>query len=177
MEEIWKDIAGFEGAYQVSNLGRVKSLGGWRGTAKRREIIRSLSKTRDGYLKVRLLYNGKDLTTRVHVLVANAFIPKPEGKNTVNHKDGNKENNNVTNLEWADRHEQLEHAYRLNLKKSMRGVGNTQAKLTAEQVREIRATYVRQSQQYGTVALARKYGVTNRIIGLIVAGKSYKDIE
>lgn len=71
----------------------------------------------DGYPSVKLTYFGKKLTTRVHRLVAEAFIPKVENKETVNHKDGNKENNHFSNLEWADRAEQLQHAYDLGLKK------------------------------------------------------------
>jgi len=172
--EVWKDIKGFEGCYQVSSLGRVKSLA--RNGSPYGENIRKLSHTKDGYLKIRLLGNGKDITTRVHRLVAEAFIENPDNKETVNHIDGNKENNSVENLEWSDRHEQLYHAYNLGLKKPMQGCKNAHAKLTEEQVREIRATYVRQSKEFGTVALSKKYGVTNRVIGLVVNGKAYKNV-
>lgn len=170
MQEVWKDVEGFEGLYQVSNLGRVRSLGS-------RGRIRSLSLTKDGYVKVRLIHKGKDKTARVHRLVAEAFVPNPDNKGTVNHIDGDKTNNRVDNLEWTDRSEQMHHAYRLGLKTPMGGSKNSQAKLTEEQVKEIRRDYVRQSQEFGTVALAKKYGVTNRVIGLIVNGKSYKNIE
>jgi len=101
------------------------------------------------------------------------FIPK---KDTVNHIDGNKENNAASNLEWADRHEQLDHAYRLGLKKAIRGVENGNSKLTAEQVKEIRKKYIPQSEQFGTVALAKKYGVTDATIGHIIRGETYKDV-
>lgn len=177
MEEIWKDIEGFEGFYQISNLGRVKSLGGWCGTAKRKEKIRSTSLTHDGYVKVRLIHQGKDKTMRVHRLVAEAFIPNLEGKDTVNHIDGNKLNNSVLNLEWTDRTEQMLHAYDLGLKTSRVGSTNSNAKLTDEQVKEIRKLYVPYSKQFGTVALAKKHGVTNRVIGLIVNGKAYKNVK
>jgi hypothetical protein len=176
MTEEWKDITGFEGFYQISNFGRVKSLGGKCGSAMRKPSIRSTSLTKDGYEKVRLLWGGKDKTVRIHRLVAEAFIPNPEGKETVNHIDGNKRNNHVSNLEWADRSEQLYHAYKLGLKQSKVGSNNPVAKLSDEDVREIRKTYVRQSREYGTVALAKKYGVTNRVIGLVVSGKSYKNV-
>lgn len=177
MNEEWKDIEGFEGFYQISNLGRVKSLGGWCGTAKRKEKIRSASLTQDGYVKVRLQHKGKDKTARVHRLVAEAFIPNPENKDTVNHIDGNKQNNAVSNLEWVDRTEQMLHAYDLGLKSSRVGSQNSNAKLTDEQVREIRKSYVPYSKEFGTVALAKKYGVTNRVIGLIVKNKSYKNVK
>lgn len=156
MNEIWKSIDGF---YEVSNLGRVKSPNG----------IRKLSLTPDGYQRIRLIHNGVDKTVRVHRLVAEAFIPNPENKETVNHKDGNKLNNCVDNLEWMDRHEQLQHAYDNGLKKPV----HTNRKLTKEQVEEIKRLYVPQSKEFGTVALGRKYGVTNRVIGNIIRGLSY----
>lgn len=177
MKEEWKDIKGYEGFYQISNHGRVKSLGGWCGTVKRKEKIRSTSLTYDGYEKVRLIHQGKDKTMRVHRLVAEAFIPNPENKDTVNHIDGNKRNNIVSNLEWVDRSEQMTHAYRLGLKESRVGSHNSNAKLTDEEVREIRKSYVPYSKELGTVALAKKYGVTNRVIGLIVKNKAYKNVK
>lgn len=176
MIEIWKDIESFDGFYQISNLGRVKSVSRKIGTCYRKERIRSLSLTKDGYVKLRLSYCGKDVTMRVHRLVAEAFIPNSNNKETVNHKDGNKLNNCVDNLEWADRSEQMYHAYKLSLKKSVQGAENTQSKLTDEQVKEIRKSYVRYSKEFGTVALAKKFNVTNRVIGLIVRNLSYKNV-
>jgi hypothetical protein len=177
MTEQWKDIEGYEGFYQISTCGRIKSLGGWCGTAKRKEKIRAVSFTHDGYVKVRLVYQGKDKTVRVHRLVAEAFISNPENKSTVNHKDGNKENNNVENLEWIDRTEQMLHAYNLGLKTSRVGSANTNSKLTNDEVREIRKAYVSYSKEFGTVALAKKYGVTNRVVGLVVSMKAYKNVK
>lgn len=177
MKETWRDIDGFDGFYQVSDQGRVRSVGGQCGTVKRKECIRSVSLTRDGYEKVRLIHQGKDKTMRVHRLVAEAFIPNPDNKSTVNHIDGDKRNNKVSNLEWADKSEQMEHAYKLGLKESRMGSHNSNAKLTDEQVREIRSSYIPQSREYGTVALSKKYGVTNRVIGLVVRGEAYKDVK
>lgn len=176
MEE-WKDIRGYEGFYQVSNMGRVKSLGGQCGTVYRKERIRTKSLTKDGYERVRLIRNGADKTMRVHRLVAEAFVPNPDNKETVNHIDGNKLNNVASNLEWTDRSEQMQHAYRLGLKTSISGAHNSNAKLTEEDVRTIRKEYIPQSRTHGTVALAKKYGVTNRVIGLVVNRKAYKEIE
>ena len=98
MEEEWKDIANFEGLYQVSNSGRVKSLpkvgsGGHNG------II--LSQSKDGYLLVYLYANRKKVACKVHRLVAKAFIPNPNNFPQVNHKDEIKDNNCFTNLEWC----------------------------------------------------------------------------
>ncbi len=177
LEEIWKDIEGFNGFYQVSNLGRIKSLGGWCGTAKKKERIRILSHTKDGYLKVRLMYKGKDITCRVHRLVAEAFIPNPKKLETVNHIDGNKENNVVNNLEWCDRTYQMEHAYKLKLKTSRLGSDNANAKLTDEDIKYIKSVYKKYSREFNTVSLAEKFNVTNRVIGLIVNNKTYKNVK
>lgn len=170
MEEVWKDVAGFEGAYQISNHGRVRSIPR-QGT--RTKEIRTICYTRDGYARIRLLFKGKDVTVRIHRLVAEAFVPRVEGKDTVNHIDGNKLNNRADNLEWADRSEQMYHAYDNDLKKPMRGENNGNAKLTAEQVEAIRKEYVRYSKEHGTVALGKKYGVNNSTIGAIVRGVTY----
>ena len=172
MQEVWKDISGYDGYYRVSNLGNVMSVGGRKGT-RANPITLKQSVNHDGYMKVRLIYNGKDVTARVHRLVAETFIENTEGKDTVNHIDGNKKNNCVDNLEWADRSEQMYHAYRLGLKPPMKGTHNSQAKLTDADVAEIKRTYKRNSKEFGTVALGRKYGVTNVVIGRVVRGVAY----
>ncbi len=92
--EIWHDIEGYEGLYQVSNKGRVKSL--YNGS----ERILKLHDDGRGYLKAHLTKENTSKHIRVHRLVANAFIPNPENKPQVNHKDENKKNNCVENLEW-----------------------------------------------------------------------------
>ena len=99
MEE-WRDIVGFEGKYQVSNKGRVKSLN-YRHTG--REQILKPKKDKGGYLQVHLNKDGKDKLYLVHRLVAMTFIPNPDGLSEVNHKDENKENNAVDNLEFCSR--------------------------------------------------------------------------
>jgi hypothetical protein len=98
MEEIWKPIKGYEGRYEVSNLGRVKSyvVDHINGT------IRKGIKTRIGYLTVTLYdTNGNIKTHPIHRLVASAFIPNPNGYPQVNHKDEDKTNNHADNLEWC----------------------------------------------------------------------------
>lgn len=178
MIEEWKDIPKFEGCYQVSNFGNVRSfLTGHKGFKRKEPVIRSLSLTHDGYQKVRLLANGLDITMRIHRLVAEMFVPNPCGKETVNHIDGNKLNNQSDNLEWADRHEQLDHAYKMGLKRADRGCDNVHSKLTPEQVTAIRAEYRKGSRQFSSVRLGEKYGVSHRVILLIVNGKSYRNIK
>ena len=113
MEEIWKDIEGYEGLYQVSNLGNVKSLRKRidKGKCHRyfdEKILKPIETNR-GYLRVKLCKNRKIKKTRVHRLVAEAFIKRPELE--VNHIDGNKKNNKAENLEWVTQKENKQHAW------------------------------------------------------------------
>ena len=111
MEEIWRDVKGYEGLYQVSNLGRIKSLerfiktrknkNGMNGYIHKQESIRIPTKDYKGYLRLNLCKEGKQKPFKVHRLVAQAFIPNPNNLPQVNHKDENKENNCITNLEWC----------------------------------------------------------------------------
>ena len=100
--EIWKDI--YEG-YQVSNLGRVKSL--------KRETILTPRENHKGYLQVHLRHNGKDITPKVHRLVAKAFIANPNDLPQVNHINGNKADNRVENLEWCTNGQNQKHSYEM----------------------------------------------------------------
>ena len=99
-KEIWKDILGYEGKYMVSNWGRVKSLN-YHRTSKER-ILKG-RKTKNGYLHVKLYKDGKGKWYFVHRLVAEVFLENPKGYNEVNHRDENKQNNCVDNLEWCSR--------------------------------------------------------------------------
>lgn len=98
MEEVWKDIVGYEGKYQVSNLGRVKSLN-YKQTNSERILKENTDKK--GYKRAHLFKNGKGVHISIHRLVAEAFIPNPNNYPQVNHKDENKANNNMENLEWC----------------------------------------------------------------------------
>ena len=108
MEE-WEDIEGYEGIYQVSNLGRVKSLN-YNRTKKEKILKPQLH--RKGYLYVVLYKEGKGRHYKIHRLVAQAFIPNPENKPEVNHKDEDKTNNKVENLEWTTRRENCNYGTR-----------------------------------------------------------------
>lgn len=121
--EIWKDIDFTKGRYQVSNVGNVRRLG--YNMIKSNGAVMHLKPMHmkqhedpDGYLTVG--FTCKDIgiykTCMVHRLVASAFIPNTENKPTVNHKDGNKKNNRIDNLEWATYQEQSDHAHRIGLR-------------------------------------------------------------
>lgn len=120
MNEIWKDIKGYEGQYQVSNLGRVKSLDRYvpcnRGvTLLKSQIMKPME--RKGYLRVSLSKDNKDTAFSIHRLVADAFVDNPDNKPQVNHIDGNKQNNIASNLEWCTNGENQLHAYKTGLHK------------------------------------------------------------
>ena len=100
MNEEWRDIKGYEGKYQVSNLGRVKSLG---NNKSKKEKILDPKSNMYGYKEVRLSKEGKRKPYKVHRLVAIYFIPNPNNYKEVNHKDENKQNNRIDNLEWCSR--------------------------------------------------------------------------
>lgn len=167
--EIWKDIKGFEGIYKISNTGYVKSLARVCGTCHRKEKILADRITKDGYKHVRL-QNGKiTKDCRNHRLVAEAFIPNPLNLETVNHIDGNKLNNDVSNLEWMNRSDQMVHAYKLGLKHPVLG-----KKFSTSDLQYIRDVYVKGSREYGSVALSKKFNCCHSEILNIVKGKSYK---
>lgn len=111
--EIWKDINNFENFYQISNMGRVRSLDRLSGKNNKQfygKIIKQFVGT-SGYFFVNLKNNDKNNPKMVHCLIGIAFIPNPENKKTINHKDGNKLNNHVSNLEWMTHSENQLHAF------------------------------------------------------------------
>ena len=106
MEEVWKDIPGFEGWYQASNLGRIRSLDRYvnyktSGTALKKGKILKDKVSNKGYLEVTLVQNGRHCYKRVHQLVAASFIPNPYGYSCINHINENKFDNRADNLEWC----------------------------------------------------------------------------
>lgn len=177
IKEVWKDIHGYEGIYQVSNTGKVKKLyrewfgrnGGLR-TSEERIFTPHYSKF--GYNHHCLIKAGKTKDVRVCRLVALAFIPNPENKPFVNHKDGNKANDHVDNLEWNTHSENDLHAFRIGLRKSPRGSLNGASKVTEEIVIKIRKEY--KGGRY--VDLAKKYGLCPNHIGQIIRKNTWKHI-
>lgn len=183
MEEIWKDIEGYVGHYQASNLGRIRSLDRtftqWNEAGKKFSVKPLKGKVmkgfsdKDGYLRINLTNEGKKTQHCVHRLVAQTFIPNPENKLEVNHKNGIKDDNAVLNLEWATRSENAIHALREGLYEPARGERKN-GKLKEYQVIEIHALYATGS--YTQAQLAEKYSIGSGTVSRIINGKEWSHV-
>lgn len=109
MKEVWKPIENYEGLYEVSNTGKIKTFYGRNGA----KFLKPLINKTHGYSTVCLYKNKKLKNVRLHKLVASAFILNPEEYYDINHKDGNKTNNHVDNLEWCNRSHNMKHCFAL----------------------------------------------------------------
>lgn len=116
MQEIWKDIVGYEGLYQISNFGNVKSLN-YNHTHTSKLLVPK--RHHSGYVMVTLCKNNIHKNKFIHILVANAFIENIENKPCVNHIDGDKHNNHVSNLEWVTHKQNTQHAIKTGLRKNL----------------------------------------------------------
>lgn len=158
MTEIWKRITDTS-KYEVSNLGNIRHI--------HTHELKAQHLNKDGYS----CCNGTGADTqRVARIVATAFIPNPDNKPTVNHKNGIKTDNRADNLEWATRSEQMIHAYKNGLKKPV--VVQNQV-LTDEQANNIRLMYIPRDKVYGISALAKRFNVSYCTIKRCVSGKTY----
>lgn len=166
MSEQWRDIEGYEGYYQISNTGCVKSLSRfkqnrWGSATLIREKILHQKKTAQGYFIIGLTRDGKKLFFPVHRLVAKAFLEECAGKNTVNHIDGNKANNLLSNLEWASSKDQIHHALVNNLI-TPRG----HSKFSPTFKKSVQSYYI--EHQCSIKQLARIFQISERTAGRIV---------
>lgn len=166
--EKWESLAsiGYPG-YVVSTYGRVR---GPRGELK-------LQRSPKGYMQCRPYGSGSSRLQLIHRLVALVFIPNPERLPQVNHKDGNKKNCFVNNLEWCTAKYNVQDAADNGLITYHRGSEHHKARLTEDQVLEIRRVYTPYSNKYGSVALARKYGVSQGRISAIATGNAWKHMN
>ena len=163
--EIWKEIKDYNGRYDVSNYGNVRSN---IGTKK----ILNLNKTKLGYLFVLLSTYKNPKFHYVHRLVAIHFIDNPHNKETVNHKDGNKTNNNANNLEWKTQKENVIHSYKIGL--SNTAENRPEAKLKNKDVIEIRK---RIDFGFKDSEIAYIFGVSITIVRNIRIDKTYKSVK
>ena len=174
--ENWKDIAGFEGFYQVSDKGRIQSLdreihNSWNGWTFIKGKISKQFLNQNGYPYVNLCKEGKVKQETVHRLVAQAFIPNPENKPYINHIDANIINAEAINLEWSTPSENTQHMLKLGRGGRRGGKHAPHSKLTEEQVIEIRKFHKEGVTQY---RLAKNYKITNQAVNNILTFKSWK---
>lgn len=169
--EIWRGMIynniDYSSRFKVSNLGNIYS-----------EYTKRLIKPQlnhDGYFRFVTKINRKPINFGVHRAVACTFIPNPRDLATVNHKDGNKLNNCVENLEWCTNKYNIQHAMKIGLNK-VKGEYNGNSKLTKNDVQYIKENYIPYNREYGTRALARKFNVSKTTIIHILQGKLWCDV-
>lgn len=171
--EIWKDIPGFEGTHQVSNLGNFKALKRMRSNGRvvclYKEKIMKPNLEGNGYYQIQIFSKPHS----AHRLVAKAFIPNPKNKEQINHKNGIKTDNRVENLEWLTRSENCKHSFVIGLQCN-KGENHPSHKVTAEIVREIRAKYI--PNIYTSRRLAKEYRLSKTNILDIVNRKIWNHI-
>ena len=155
---MWKK---YSEKYEVSTDGHIRNT-------KTKRVLHEFP-GKDQYLRTQ--FDGKSRS--VHRTIAEAFIPNPNSLPEVNHKDGNKANNSVENLEWCTRNENLRHAYAHGLR-TAKGINNARCKLSANDVAYIKKNYIRGDKQYGAKALAVKFGVAHQTICAVVSGQNWR---
>lgn len=179
MTKIWKPVKGYEDYYEVNTDGDIRTIERYiilptHKYLKKQKYLKQFVDGR-GYMHVKL-YNGKGSakSTTTHRVVATTFIENPHNLPEINHKDGNKLNNNVDNLEWVTRSYNVKHAYVFRDPKTYKGSGNKLAKLTEEQVIELRKE--RETHKTTYKKLAEKYKIGITLVGYIVNRKTWRHV-
>lgn len=151
--------------YLVNRLGQIKRLDG--------KLLKT-GRSEKGYVIVHIKgSDGNMHTVRVHRLVAMAFIPNPNNYPEVNHIDGNKLNNTVSNLEWCTKQQNIAHARQTGLAPLKYGFSNPYSILTKDQVDYIKKHYKARDKQFGCRALAKKFNVHHKTISDVINNKRY----
>lgn len=173
--ENWKPVVGYEGVYEASDIGNIRRVGSASGTRPGRILKPYLN--RYGYMTVALSHHSRVKWFRVHRLVATAFLGEPPFPDAdVNHKNGSKTDNSISNLEWCTRSENLLHSYRVIGRNTKWAYGErcASSKLSDQQIVAIRSEYA--GNQITQRELARKYKVTQSTIGAIVRGETWQHV-
>jgi len=174
--EIWRPVVGYEGKYEVSNLGRVRSLDrlvprqGFAGPFRMRGRMLKPYLNQLGYPMVQIT---RGIPTFVHLLVLEAFVAPRKSGLVCNHLDANPRNNRVENLEWTTQTGNMQHAARLGLIRIYRGQENSNAKVTEEQVRTIRRL---SKEGHSQRALAASFGIGRATVRSIIDRKNWKHV-
>lgn len=179
MNETWKDIKGYEGLYQVSKSGKIKTLP--REVRNTEKSFRKLGEkihipcdNGNGYKYVTLSSNRKVNHVYIHRAVAEAFLCNCFELPEVNHIDGDKSNNHIDNLEWCTRGENMKHAHKSGLTFSHKGEDSYNAKLTEEKVLKVRELFA--TGKYMQITLADMFGISRGYIHAIVHRTKWKHI-
>jgi hypothetical protein len=157
-----KQIIGYEGLYEIDSSGNIYSI------ARKGTKGGKVSLIKDEYFEVVLCKNSKMKRFSLHRLIAIHFIDNPKNYNQVNHIDGNKFNNDISNLEWCNNSQNQLHAYKTNLRIPAAGSKNGNAKLTENDVKEIRDFANASGRYYGRKKLAEKYNISEAHVKDIV---------
>lgn len=176
MSEEWRPIKGYK-YYEVSNKGRIRSWYNNRfGKLKNPKIKNIQIATSGGYSIIQLYKNKREKNYFVHRLVAEAFIPNPNNKPLVNHIDGDKNNNNINNLEWVTDSENKLHAYKIGLRevRNMKGEKHPSNKLSQKDVLEIREMCKKSNLPLRKIA--RRYNVSRGTISNIKNRHTWKHV-
>ena len=166
----WQSISAYEGMYKISNTGIVASLDRYIPHPKSGESlikgrILTIQTDANGYKYIHLNKSGKSKAFKIHVLVARAFIKNPKGHPFVNHKDGNKANNNVTNLEWCTQSENEKHAHSIGLK-NHKGENHPISQFSNEQILEVRRMF--EKDKLSQREIGRKMNMNYKTVHKIV---------
>lgn len=178
--ETWRSVPDYEGIYEISNLGRIKSLDRSCTDKRGRKYflygkLMKQKTTSFNYQTISLSKTSKSKDFFIHKLVALAFIPNPENKKEVNHINGIKSDNTVFNLEWCTRSENNRHAIDTGLLVAQRGVDRYNSKLTEEQVIRIKKAY-KKNPKLHQKKLAEEMGICRKALNSIVKGHTWKHI-
>lgn len=167
--EEWRPVVGYEDAYEVSNLGRIRRAIG--GTATHAGKVLSWSGTAgQRYTQVGLCHNGTVAHVKIHKLVAEAFCDRGDGQTEINHKDGDRKNNRADNLEWCTRQDNVKHALAHDL--VIFGERSKQAKLTEKDASEIARLIAYTDTTYASIA--KTYGVSESTIRTLARKQSWR---
>jgi hypothetical protein len=168
--ERWQAIEGTSSRYFISTFGRLLTMA-WKGTDQTRVMKPALDAR--GYPRTMIIQNGRTGTVKLHRLVALAYLPNPLNLPQVNHKNGQKDDNRVENLEWMDGKQNVQHAF-ARTSRTMEGTKAPNSKLTEAQVLEIRAKYV--PRLYSSARLAKEYSMSVAAIKKILQRAHWKHI-
>jgi hypothetical protein len=169
---MWKSLIyqgkSYEDRFEISDDGKLRNI--ITGTIYK---LNKVGKVGSAYLGVCVSLGSKNnkLVIKIHKAIAETFIPNPNNLPQVNHKDGNKLNNNVSNLEWVTNQENSIHAWQTGLTISKKGIDKIESKLTNENVAYIKENYIPKDKIFGCRALAKQFNVSHSIISKIINKK------